>query len=255
MPRVVACSMGLPSGGAAKRTKPRQLWDAELFVASPFDSSSEERPCSRSSSSASPSDSPQRRPPPRPPPRPRPPAPSLPARLVRGSCGAASAAEALVKRASASRIWPAEVTTVWRKARAPPSAKAGRSREMSTPSRLRGLRFTTSTTSWTCSQFCMRSTSARSSMHTSIEERKSNSRFRSPSAPVICRRPRGEQKSTSLRSKGAYSLTAFFWMARPRRKRSSWLPRKRWRQSGLLSLSFASSASSEPNSSSKRCSF
>ncbi len=36
--------------------------------------------------------------------------------------------------------------------------------------------------SWTCSQFCIRRTSARSTMHTSIEERKSNSRFlwRSP---------------------------------------------------------------------------
>lgn len=43
--------------------------------------------------------------------------------------------------------------------------------------------------SWTCSQFCIRRTSARSTMQTSIEERKSNSRFLWGRSTTISGRP------------------------------------------------------------------
>lgn len=44
----------------------------------------------------------------------------------------------------------------------------------------------------TCSQFCMRKTSACSSTSSSIEDIKSKSLFFSPSAPTTVRRPSGD---------------------------------------------------------------
>mmetsp|Transcript_339 Transcript_339/g.1147 ORF Transcript_339/g.1147 Transcript_339/m.1147 type:complete len:233 (-) Transcript_339:597-1295(-) len=146
------------------------------------------------------------------------------------------------KSASGSMPWPAEVTTVCRNCRALPSAKAGRNRVMSMPLRWFGLWFTTFMTSCTCSQFCIASTSARSTMQTSMDDKKSNSRFRSPAAPVIVRKPSGEQIKMSLLSKGVYNFIFFRENDIPRRKRSSLLPWNRWFQSAGFSESAPSSS-------------
>src|SRR5690348_12502925 len=61
-------------------------------------------------------------------------------------------------------------------------------------------------------------------MRTSMEERKSNSRFSSDASPMIIRRPIGEHSRISASSNGVYSFSAFFASPIPRRRQSSTLP-------------------------------
>ena len=107
--------------------------------------------------------------------------------------------------------------------------------------------------SWTCSQFCIRRTSARSTMQTSIEERKSNSRFLWGRSTTISGRPqslyhdnmavcphpkraRNDQKWMNMNEQGTWNMEYKLWLENS--LRTSWLE---FRDSRLQPLPFSSS--------------